>query len=209
MWCHSVLSQSRAKKDYQPEWNTPYFVQLRERMIPSNSAAAIVDAETRNDSNSIKNSAKKQLITSTLKKQRIELHELAEYLPSETKLIAYEWFSRHPWSILNFSNDWGMVSNQNQQQELIQKLKENRQHKKQHNLAICVSSEHVADRGALRFFSNLSEYAELHLLIFEFAANKQIKRRWAEWLHFAEQLTLKQEQVVIVDARQTEKLRLS
>ena len=202
LWAYSILKQTYAKKAYAPEWNTPYFVELRERMIPSRSAAAIIDADTHNANNSLKNTLKKSSANSTSNKQRINLLELPKHLPEETIAIAYEWFPRHPWPALDTINDWGIISNREQQQELILKLQQSSQ---RDDLAFCISSEHVADRGALRFVSRLHEHADLHLLVFDFTAHKQIKRRWTEWLHFADQLKLKHERVVLVDARQPEK----
>jgi len=199
LWCYSVLQQHRAKKAYQPEWNTPYFVQLRERMIPSSSAAAIIDADTHKQapvSGIAENEIEK--VNSKASKQRIDLIELANHLPHETALLAYEWFPRHPWPVTDAINNWGMISNREQQLSLIQKLQQNTQRVE---LAICLSSEQVADRGALRFFSDLNQHAELYLLIVNFIDHKQLKRRWTEWLHLADQLKIKHERVLLVDAR--------
>jgi len=202
LWCYSILQQHRAKTAYQPEWHTPYFVQLRERMIPSSSAAVIVDADTHKQT-SVSGLAANETakVHSQVSKQRIDLLELPNHLPHEIVLLAYEWFPRHPWPIIDLANNEGVIATREQQNTLIQKLENTPHH---HELAICLSSEQVADRGALRFFSSLSQHAELHLLIFDFVDHKQLKRRWTEWLHLADQLKIKHERVILINARPTD-----
>lgn len=200
LWCYSVFKQRQAKKIYQPEWNTPYFVQLRERMIPSSSAAAIVDADTHKTA-PVSGNNESDTVKLQSNEQRINVLDLANSLTDKTQILAYEWFPRHPWPIIDVPNNLGIISNREEQQSLLNQLKGTPEG---HTLAVCLSSEQVADRGALRFFSSLSQHAELQLLIFDFSAHMHLKRRWTEWLHLADQLKISHERVFLVDARQAD-----
>ena len=200
LWTYSLIKQHLAQKSYQPEWNTPYFVQLRERMIPSNSSAVVVDADTHHFkavSGLNNNDANSKHIEITPTKQRIQLHELPNRFSNETILCAYEWSHKNTWPVTDSLSHWGVIENRQQQEDILSKLQSSSSNSK---LAICISSEQVADRGALRFFSHLNQAAELYLLIFDFSANKNLKRRWAEWLHLADQLPLDHQRIILVDA---------
>lgn len=207
LWCYSTIRQVHAKKRYQPEWRTPYFIQLRERLIPSRSAIAIIDADKLGlsplgnkpdkDISNKETFMSSNIVDTPINNQCIHLSDLQSRLPDDIAAFAYEWFPNYVWPVTEFTKNWGRVSSQKEQKALIKKLA-NMDNDQQ--LAICLSSDQVADRGALRFFTDLKNHVDLHLIVFNFITHKQLKRRWTEWLHVADQLNIPDDNVLLVDA---------
>lgn len=194
LWVLSIFLLDRAQRQYQPDWDLPYFYQLRARLLPESSSLGIVDADTEADS-----AAQPQLGQHQASDKLLEFADLA--LPAKAMYAAFEWGHRAlPKTPLTAANqgqeqaEIAVINDAQAQHELLKNIASNNA-----PTAIFVPLERAADRGAARFLQAVAERTELHLIVVRTEANASDPARWAGWQALGERIKLVPARVVLVN----------
>lgn len=186
LWVASGTALAFAKRAYQPEWDAPYFYELRARLLPQNRSLGVVDKDQQPDQ------AIGQL-HSTLS-QPTNLHDLN--LPTQAYSGAFEW-SEHELIALpiNAAVDFGLINDVHEQTGALQAIRQSPK-----PVVIMVPLHRAADRGAARFLSDINALADLTLLVVQVQQTNTDKMRWAGWQTMAERIALAEDRLHLVVA---------
>jgi len=198
LWLHAVYKQWSVKRSFTYNTNTPYIVNLRERLTPHIERIGITDADTHKTAafadTHLKGSQKGDLNDQS---SNVVKASLEKVLPSKINGAAYEWSAMDEWPITSiFTQDFGNITNRADQKIVLSTIELTNI-----PLAICIKSDQVADRGAQRFFSQLLVKTDLFLLIISDTPLATDKVRWAEWVSLAEQVGISDKKLFFVDMR--------
>jgi hypothetical protein len=185
LWGMTCTVLLRRQSSYRPDWDLPYFYRLRSRLLPQSSSLGVVDADEQNGFTPPSNKSLDRLT---------EIPALDNLqLPSPARYAAFEWGHRTPPSISE-SNPPEIVNDAQAQHSLLSSLQQ-----RPLPLVLMVPLERAADRGAGRFFKQISAYTDLTLLIVRNLPQKSDAARWAGWQALAERLDLPQDHLILVD----------
>ncbi len=200
LWAHAVYKQWSAKRSFTYNMNTPYIVNLRERLTPHIEKIGITDADTYQTAayaeSHINDDSNEPDYSSDKESPAVSKTSLNKVLPNKINGAAYEWSLMDDWPITNFVQEFGNITNRADKKSVlsaIESLKE--------PLAICIKSDQVADRGAQRFFSQLAAKTDLYILIISETPLSTDKARWSEWLSLSAQVGIPDDRLFFVDMR--------
>ena len=170
LWSWSVVMNRRAQKLFTLDYYLPYYINLRQQLMPLASHGEIVDADT-----------SPPLVSETQLKTPI-----AHVLPVETQWVAVELGDNISWpaTSINMANDLGQVINRESLTNILQRL-----HSNAHPvIAVAVSSTRSPDRGVQRTIASLmSSSAQRWLVLLKADEDEAIsKTRLAAWYRLAD-----------------------
>jgi hypothetical protein len=170
LWGWSVMMHRRAQKLFSLDYYLPYYINLRQQLMPLASHGEIVDADT-----------SPQLISEKLIKTPIP-----HALPVETLWVAVELGEHMRWppTSINMANNLGQVVNRESLTLILQRLQSN----KHPVIAVAVSSARSPDRGVQRTIASLmSNSAQRWLVLLKEHEDEVVSStRLAAWYRLAE-----------------------
>jgi len=203
LWLHALYKQWSVKRSFSYNMNTPYIVNLRERLTPQIERIGVTDADTHKATAFADAHLKGpkiddlNAISSPNEQSSIVVKEsLEKVLPTKINGVAYEWSTMDEWPITSFTQEYGNITNRAGQKLVLSAIESTNI-----PLAICIKSDQVADRGAQRFFGQLLVKTDLFLLIISDTPLATDKVRWAEWVSLAEQVGIPDKRLFFVDMR--------
>ena len=170
LWTWSVMMCRRAQNLFTLDYYLPYYINLRQRLMPLASHGEIVDADT-----------SPPIISKTQVKK-----PLPHALPVETQWVAVELGENMSWPppSINMANDLGQVINRESLTLILQRLQGN----KRPVVAVAVSSARSPDRGVQRTIASLmSNSAQRWLVLLKEHADEPVSStRLAAWYRLAD-----------------------
>ncbi|RKZ67921.1 MAG: hypothetical protein DRQ44_05060 [Gammaproteobacteria bacterium] len=170
LWSWSVMMYRRAQNLFTLDHYLPYYINLRQRLMPLASHGEIVDADT-----------SPLVIAETQVKK-----PLPHALPVETQWVAVELDDNMSWPppSIHMANDLGQVINRESLTLILQRLQGNRRPV----IAVAVSSARSPDRGVQRTITSLmSNSAQRWLVLLKEHVDEPVSStRLAAWYRLAE-----------------------
>ena len=170
LWGWSVIMCRRTQNFFTLDYYLPYYINLRQRLMPLASHSEIVDADTSPPAIS-----ETQLIT-----------PVPHTLPVDTQWVAVELGDNMNWppTSINMANDLGQVINRESLTLILQRLQDN----KHPVVAVAVSSARSPDRGVQRTIASLmSNSAQRWLVLLKEHEDEPVSStRLAAWYRLAE-----------------------
>ena len=165
LWSWSVLMYRRAQNRFTLDYYLPYYINLRQQLMPLASHGEIVDADT-----SPPAASKAQIETPA-----------PHALPAETQWVAVELSESISWppASINATNDLGQAIDRESLAHILQRLQGNKQpSNKQSIVAVAVSSARAPDRGIQRTIASLmSNSGERWLVLLKNTMMKRFRAR--------------------------------
>lgn len=175
----SLLMYQYVRRQFQPNWDAPYFFSLRSRMISKHTSLGIVDVDLESPNQRENNSS---LIPESSELMRMT--QLA--LPENMVKILFEWGDISRTQLNKSVIDKAFVVNSaDDQNDALSAIKESKA-----PLALYVPLERAADRGAARFCQTIREYAPLYLIVVQQTSDNSDSVRMASWQSLAESIQL-------------------
>lgn len=163
-----------ARDLYQPDWSQPYFVRLRERLMPGVKPLGVVDPDTQ------------QHPVDNAEKEMAELSAVEAEAAEQGFMFAYEWSPEYDWPIrADFkATDLGVAANREQQKQILVAVGS-----APAPITVFVLLHQTVDRGFVRFVRELSAAGnhKVGLVVVEYQESPARQRRWHAWRHAAEQ----------------------
>lgn len=170
LWAWSALMCAYARRLFALDFYLPYYISLRQRLMPLASHGQIIDADT-----------SPPVISETS-----SITPAAHALPAETRWVAVELGVNISWppASINAANDLGQVTDRESQRHILQQL----QSIKNPVVAVAVSSSRSPDRGVQRMILSLLSASEQRWLVLlqEHEAEPVSRARLAAWYRLAE-----------------------
>ena len=164
------MMNRHAQSLFALDYYLPYYINLRQRLMPQASHGEIVDADT-----------SPPVISETPLKMPVP-----HALPVETKWVAVELGDNMSWppTSINMANDLGQVINRESLTLIQQRLQDN----KHPVIAVAVSSARSPDRGVQRTIASLtSSSAQRWLVLLKEHEDEPVSStRLAAWYRLAE-----------------------
>jgi len=170
LWSWSVLMYRRAQNRFTLDYYLPYYINLRQQLMPLTSHGEIVDADT-----SPPAASKAQIETPA-----------PHALPAEKQWVAVELSESISWppASINAANDIGQAIDRESLAHILQRLQGN----KQQVLAVAVSAARAPDRGIQRTIASLMSNSEERWLVLLKERNDDAvsSTRLAAWYRLAD-----------------------
>jgi len=180
LWSWSAMMCRRAKNLFTLDYYLPYYINLRQRLMPLASHGEIVDADT-----------SPPAISATQLKMPVP-----HALPVETLWVAVELGDNMSWppASINMTNDLGQVINRESLKVILQRL----QSKKHPVVAVAVSSARSPDRGVQRAITSLlsSSTQRWLVLLKEHDDEAVSSTRLAAWYRLADACNVPADHVI-------------
>ncbi len=180
LWSWSVMMLRRAKNHFTLDYYLPYYINLRQRLMPLASHGEIVDADT-----------SPPIISETPLKTPVP-----HALPSETQWVAVELGDNMSWPppSINVANNLGQVINRESLALILQRLQGN----KQPVVAVAVSSTRTPDRGVQRTIASLMSSSTQRWLVLlkEHEDGPVSSMRLAAWYQLADACNVPADHVI-------------
>lgn len=180
LWSWSAMMYHRAQNLFALDYYLPYYINLRQRLMPLASHGEIVDADTSPPATS-----ETQLKTPA-----------PHTLPVETLWVAVELGDNISWppTSINSANDLGQVINRDSLRLIQQRLQMN----EQPVVAVAVSSTRSPDRGVQRTIASLmSNSAQRWLVLLKEHENEPVSStRLAAWYRLADACNVPADHVI-------------
>jgi len=186
LWIIAAVALRVAERNYQPDWEQPYYYALRTKLSPEGSSLGVIDP----DDTPVKSSP---AAAPSANESLLNLDDLQ--LPDDAYLAAFEWGDKAPPAapvqnpvLLDAINDV------HAQTGLLQALKQSPR-----PTVVMVQLHRAADRGASRFLAEIMQYAPLHLVVTRTHKANSDSARWASWQAVAERIELRSQQLYLVE----------
>ena len=183
LWAWSAMMCRRAKNLFTLDYYLPYYINLRQRLMPMASHGEIVDADT-----SPPVSAKTQVQI-----------PVPHALPVDTQWVAVELGDNMNWppASINMANDLGQVINRESLALVLQSLQGN----KHPVVAVAVSSARSPDRGVQRTIASLiSNSAQRWLVLLKEHEDAPVSNtRLAAWYRLADSCDVPADHVITMN----------
>ena len=170
LWAWSALMYRLARRLFTLDFYLPYYISLRQRLMPLASHGQIIDADT-----------VPPVITKTP-----EVTPLPHALPAQTQWVAVELDADVSWPLgsINKANDLGQVTDRESLSRILQQLQAN----KKPVVAVAVSSARSPDRGVQRTIASLLANSEQRWLVLlpQHEGEVVSRARLASWYRLAE-----------------------
>ena len=180
LWSWSAMMCRRAKNLFTLDYYLPYYINLRQRLMPLASHGEIVDADT-----SPPVISEAQLKT-----------PVPHALPVETQWVAVELGSNMNWppTSIDIANDLGQVINRESLTLILQRLQDN----KHPVVAVAVSSARSPDRGVQRTIASLMSSSTQRWLVLlkEHEDEPVSSARLAAWYRLADACNVPADHVI-------------
>ncbi len=180
LWSWSTIMLRRARNLFTLDYYLPYYINLRQRLMPLASHSEIVDADTSPPATS-----ETQLKT-----------PVPHALPAETQWVAVELSDNMSWPLtsINITYDLGQVTNRDSLKHILQHL----QGRKHAPLAVAVSSARAPDRGIQRTINSLmANSSQRWLVLLTDNQDKPVSSsRLAAWYRLAEDCKVPADHVI-------------
>ena len=180
LWSWSVMMYRRAQNLFTLDYYLPYYINLRQRLMPLASHGEIVDADT----------SPPAMAETQLKMP------VPHALPIETLWVAVELGDNMRWppASINMANDLGQVINRESLGLILQRLQGN-----EHPvIAVAASSARSPDRGVQRTIASLmSNSAQRWLVLLKEHEDEPVsKTRLAAWYRLADACNVPADHVI-------------
>ncbi|MBT8119693.1 MAG: DUF2868 domain-containing protein [Gammaproteobacteria bacterium] len=170
LWCWSLLMYHRACRLFKLDYYLPYYIGLRQRMMPLASHSEVIDAS----------SAPLDDFHSPA------LRPVSHTLPAEARWIAVELGGEIRWPLasIGVNNDLGQVVDRETLANIMQRLRDSQYPV----IAIAVSSVRPPDRGVQRIIASLVSASEQRWLVLlqKNAEETVTEKRLASWYRLAD-----------------------
>ena len=197
LWVLCTLYLLFSRRKFAPDWENPYFFQLRTRLLPEHSSLGVVDADQHSEqlqsplaSSSLRNQS---VVTDPEHSFQFEGQTILDQalLPQRAVVADYEWGGAEPPPlVLEQIELFGTVDEPAAQQGVLELLS-----RTDLPLILLVPMERVVDRGAARLLRKLSVATQLHLVVVRRYQQSSDAARWAAWKMVAERISLEHERV--------------
>jgi hypothetical protein len=186
LWLLSFFWLRRARAAYQPDWELPYFYALRAALLPHAGSLGVVDADKSEQTEPVSPS-------DAITPQLTNLAQLS--LPTGAYVAAFEWGSESlPEHTVEDAVELASINDLNAQTGVLQALSQSPK-----PIVVLVELRRAADRGAARFFSNLSALTDVTLVVVRTQRSESDASRWAGWQAVAERIKLPENNLHLVD----------
>lgn len=170
LWFWSSMMYRRARRLFMPDYYRPYYISLRQRLMPLASHGQVIDAET----------------SPAVIPESPAIPPVPHTLPTETQWAAVELGDEISWPLtsINAANDLGQVIDRKSLNNVLQRLQDNQYPV----LAVAVSSERAPDRGVQRTIASLMSCSEQRWLVLLQQQQEQpvSNKKLAAWYRLAE-----------------------
>ena len=183
LWLWAMLMHANAKRGFTLDNYLPYYIHLRQQLMPLATHGQIIDADQ-----SPPVAAKKTM-------NKVEPHTL----PEGAKWVAVETDQNIKWppTSVTAENDLGEIIDRESLAHVLQQLQEC----KRPVIAVAVSSTRPPDRGIQRLISTLNENSEQGWLVLLQNKNSDISEsRLAAWYRLAETVGMSADHVISMRA---------
>ena len=188
LWCWSLIMYRRARRLFMLDHYLPYYIGLRQRLMPLASHGEVVDAaaQAADDYDSP------------------ALRPVCHTLPAEARWIAVELGDDIVWPLpsVGLSNDLGQVIDRESLANITQRLREERYPE----IAIAVSSARPPDRGVQRSIASLVSGSEQRWLVLlqKYRDEVVTEKRLANWYRLADACGIPADHVISLSLSQGE-----
>lgn len=180
LWSWSVLMCNRSRRLFTLDYYLPYYISLRQRLMPLASHGQIIDADTSNPVIS----------------EAPAITPVPHELPGEARWVAVELGEYIGWPPLSVktANDLGQVTDRESLSRILQHLQDGAGPV----IAVAVSSVRSPDRGVQRTIASLmSNSSQRWLVLLQQQGDETISsRRLAAWYRLAEACKVPADHVV-------------
>ena len=180
LWSWSLLMLRRAKTTFRLDYYLPYYIHLRQQLMPLASHGEVIDADT----------------SPPPVPGKPVTPPLPHALPVDAQWVALELDDRLAWppACVNTANDLGQVTDRESLALVLQRL----QSKKDRIVAVAVSSARSPDRGVQRSIASLmAGSAQRWLVLLKAHEDDPVsKTRLAAWYRLAEACDVPADHVV-------------
>jgi len=147
LWLWSVLMRTTARRNFALDYYLPYYINLRQQLMPLASHGQIIDADT----------------SPRVVEQAPIKHPVVHKLPSNTLWVSVELGNNISWppSSIDVDTDLGQVTDSETLTRILQKL----QNETAPVIAVAVSAIRPPDRGVQRTISTLMSSSSKHWLV--------------------------------------------
>ena len=188
LWCWSLIMYRRARHLFMLDHYLPYYIGLRQRLMPLASHGEVVDAaaQAADDYDSP------------------ALRPVSHALPAEARWIAVELGDDIVWPLpsVGLSSDLGQVIDRESLATITQRLRE----KRYPAIAIAVSSARPPDRGVQRSIASLVSGSEQRWLVLlqKYQDEAVTEKRLANWYRLADACGIPADHVISLSLSQGE-----
>ena len=151
LWSLSALMCGRARRQFTLDLYLPYYITLRQQLMPLASHGQIIDADT------------SPVVISKTTAKTLSTTPLQHTLPDKAQWVAVELGDNISWPLQSIDTvyDLGQVVDRESLSSIVQQL----QSKKRPVIAVAVSSVRSPDRGVQRTISSLMSDSEQRWLV--------------------------------------------
>jgi len=170
LWCWSLLMRSVARRRFALDYYHPYYIHLRQQLMPLAGHGQIVDADT----------------SPPVISENIDISPTPHVLPEQTKWVSVELDEDIPWppESIMAANILGQVTDRESLSRILKEL----QHHNAPVIAVAVAAGRSPDRGVQRTIATLmSSSAQRWLVLLQPREHKPVSTtRLTAWYRLAE-----------------------
>ena len=147
LWCWTLLMRSVARRHFTLDYYLPYYIHLRQQLMPMAGHGQIVDADT----------------SPPLVAEKIDISPVHHVLPEQTKWVSVELDEDIPWppESITTTNDLGQVTDRDSLARVLEVLKTH----PAPVIAVAVAAGRSPDRGVQRTIATLMSTSEQRWLV--------------------------------------------
>jgi hypothetical protein len=184
LWSFSALMAVRSRRGFALDYYLPYYISLRQRLMPLASHGQVVDADT------------SPPVVSEVPVRTMEITPVPHTLPAETRWLAVELGEDISWppDSISADNNLGEVIDRESLSAAMHQL----QALDRPQVAVVVSAARSPDRGVQRTIASLiSNTGQRWLVLLQHAQNGAISsKRSAAWYRLAEACNVPADHVI-------------